>query len=422
MKNRFTISAFLLVLAVSFAGAVKIKAQDSRIPGEGGEVKLGAKAISGKLVFETEDKEFRWWFDSRLQLDGAMYFEDKNPLSNGTVTRRLTFALKSVLWRDWQAELDMDFNEGLPEARDMWIRYTFPKFNLALQVGNFKEPFGLERLNSSRLLTFLERSTVSNAFPLGRRMGATARYWNNLGQVTVGIFGHELGTRIDKGTRDEGYSTNLRVTAAPINSEGRTLHLGVAGSYKIPDAVADLSPNTIEIKARSETYVFDPKLLHTGDITDVNYYNRLGGELGFVYGPFYLQSEYMGAMVKRWYGKKDANFSGGYVTAAYMLTGETRDYFVDEGEFGPTQKPKSSWGAVELAARYSVLNLNDPDASIYGGQGNQLMLGLNYYPNINIKLQFNYSMVNNDDHATSKGKFKGNDDFSFFQMRIQASM
>jgi len=69
-----------------------------------------------------------------------------------------------------------------------------------------------------------------------------------------------------------------------------------------------------------------------------------------------------------------------------------------------------------------VLNLNDPDASIYGGQGNQLMLGLNYYPNINIKLQFNYSMVNNDDHATSKGKFKGNDDFSFFQMRIQASM
>lgn len=422
MNRRLTIKPFLFLIAVFCISTAKMNAQDSRIPGEGGNIKLGAEARSGKLVFESADGEFRWWFDSRLQMDGAMYFEDKNPLSNGTLTRRLTFALKSVLWKDWQAELDMDFTEGLPEARDMWIRYTFPKVNLALQVGNFKEPFGLERLNSSRLLTFLERSTVSNAFPVGRRMGFTARYWNNFGQVTAGIFGHELGTRIDKGTRDEGFGTNLRITAAPINEEGKALHLGVAASYKIPDAVADLAPNTIELKARSETSVFDPKLLHTGDITDVNYYNRFGGELGIVYGSFYFQSEYMTTMVKRWYGKETAKFSGGYATATYMLTGETRDYYVDEGEFGPTSKPKNSWGALELAARYSILNLNDPNTKIYGGQGNQLMLGLNYYPNINIKLQFNYSMVNNDDHATSKGKFKGNDDFSFFQMRVQASM
>ena len=57
------------------------------------------------------------------------------------------------------------------------------------------------------------------------------------------------------------------------------LHIGLAGSYKIPDVTSELRANTIEISARTETYVFDPKLLHTGDIKDVNYYNRYGVEL-----------------------------------------------------------------------------------------------------------------------------------------------
>ncbi|MBI5726289.1 MAG: hypothetical protein HY965_00430 [Ignavibacteriales bacterium] len=412
----------VVLVALLLAAGTQVLAQDSRIPGGDEAVKVASEVRNGKLVFESVDGNFRWWFDSRIQIDAAMYLEDKNLLSNGAMARRITFATKAVLHKNWQAEVDVDFAEGLIDARDMWIRFTLPKVNLAFQIGNFKEPFGLERLNSSRLLTFLERSAVSNAFPLGRRMGLSARYWNDLGQVTAAIMGHELTTRIDKGTRDEGFATDLRVTAAPINSKGRVLHLGLAGAYKIPDAVADLSPNTIELKARNETYIFDPKLLHTGDIADVNYYNRYGFEGAFVYGPLYMQTEVQQASVVRWYNKPTATFNGGYVTMTYMLTGETRDYYVDEGEFGPSETPKSEWGALELAARYSVLNLNDADAKIFGGQANQLMLGVNYFPNNNIKIQLNYSMVNNDKNATSKGKFHGDDDFSFVQMRVQASL
>jgi len=386
------------------------------------KVPLAAEARSGKLLFESADKDFQWWFDSRIQIDGAMYFENKNPLSNGTIMRRATFALKSILWRDWQAEIDMDFGDAVLDARDIWIRYNFRNVNLALQAGNFKEPFGLERLNSSRLLTFLERSTPTNAFTLGRRMGLAARYWQDYGQVTIGVFGHELGTRVDKGTLDEGFSTNVRLTLAPINKKGENLHVGVAASYKTPDVTPDLAPNTIELKARTETYVFDPKPLHTGDITDVNYYTRFGGELAGVYGPLYVQGEVFGTQVKRWYGKPTGNFAGGYGTITYMLTGESRVYYVDEGEFGPIDKPGSEWGALELAARYSVTSLNDADAGIYGGKCNQVMLGLNWYPNMNIKIQFNYSAVKLDDHATSKGRMNGGDNFSFMQMRFQASL
>ncbi len=410
----------LSIMLMSWAGTAYAQGEGDTQTGT--RVPLGVEARSGKLVFESKDGDFKWWIDSRIQIDAAMFFENKNPLSNGTIMRRATLALKSVLWKDWQAELDMDFGDAVLDARDIWIRYNFPKMNAALQVGNFKEPFGLERLNSSRLLTFLERSTMSNAFPLGRRMGLAGRYWGDLGQVTVGVFGHELGTRVDKGTLDEGVSTNVRVTCAPINTKGRTLHIGAAASYKTPDVTPDLAPNTIELKARTETYVFDPKPLHTGDITGVNHYDRFGGELAGVYGPLYLQGEVQATSVKRWYGKPTATFMGGYGTVSWMLTGESRVYYVDEGEFGPIDEPCSAWGAVELAARYSVLSLNDADAGINGGKCNQLMLGLNYYPNTNFKIQLNWSSVKLDEYATSKGRMVGGDTFSFLQMRFQASL
>jgi len=393
-------------------------------------VPLGVHARSGKLIFESEDGNFQWWLDSRIQIDGAMFFEKKNQLSNGTVFRRATFALKSVLWKDWQAEIDLAFAEGVEtdkgiDARDIWIKYNFPTANLAIQVGYFKEPFGLERLNSSRLLTFLERTSATNSMTLGRRTGAAVRYWNDYGQVTAGIFGHKYGTRIDKGRRDEGFSTNLRLTTAPINKHGMNLHLGGAYSYKIPDAVSDLAPNTIEIKARSETYVFDPKLLHTGDITDVNYYNRYNGEFGLVLGSLYLQGEYFKTQVVRWYNKPKINLEAAYVMATWLLTGETRAYYIDEGEFGPIEKPKNStWGAWELKARYSTTDLNDPNLPNpnYGGKANIFSFGFNWYPNQNIKIQMEYNITDHDDHATSKGKFNGNDDFSMLQVRFQASL
>ncbi|MCR4439769.1 MAG: porin [bacterium] len=415
MKQRFAVVVLLLL------GTALVFGQASRIPGGDYSVPLGAEARNGRMVFQTADGSFRWWFDARLQMDAAFYFNSKNPMSDGTVFRRLTFAMKTVLWKDWETELDVDFAEAVLDLRDMWLKYRVPGTHLSLQVGNFKEPFGLERLTSSLLLTFLERSSVSNAFPLGRRMGAAARYWTKYGQLTGAIMGHEAGTRIDKGTRDEGYSTNVRLTLAPINQHGKNLHIGGAFAYKIPDAVADLPENTIEIKARHETYVSDPKLLHTGDLRDVNYYLRSGVELLGIYGPLFLQSEAMWTSVERWYNKPRVDMKGGYAFLTWMVTGETRDYYIDEGEPGPVEMPKHSWGALELAARASFLDLNDLGAGIHGGYSKQLMLGVNYYPNRNIKLQFNYSAVDLDQYATRKGNMLGDDDHWFIQFRVQAA-
>jgi phosphate-selective porin OprO and OprP len=420
-KHRVSIVAF--VFAFLLIGTAVLIAQDARIPGEDAvKVPLGVQARDGKLVFESKDTTFQWWFDSRIQIDGASYFENKNPMSNGTIMRKVTFAMKTILWKDWQAEVDVDYGEAVLDLRDAFVQYNVPNQNLSFKAGNFKEPFGLDELISSRLLTFMERSSVSNAIALGRRLGFSAQYWEDYGQVTVGVFGHEVGTRIDKGTADEGYSTNVRLTFAPINQHGKNLHFGGAFSYKTPDAATGAPLNSAEIKSRTETYVFDPKLLHTGTIADINYYNRWSGELMGVWGPLYVQAEYLGTKITRWYGKPAISLSGAYGLVSYMLTGETRDYYVDEGESGPIEAPKHTWGALEVAVRYSMCNLNDPNAGIQGGKSNILTVGLNYYPVKTIKLMMNYAIVTLDQYATSNGKFFGSDNHSFVQVRVQASL
>ncbi len=52
-------------------------------------------------------------------------------------------------------------------------------------------------------------------------------------------------------------------------------------------------------------------------------------------------------------------------------------------------------GAVELAARYNYLNLNDKQ--IQGGVVEGLELGVNWYLNPNVKINFEY-MTNNRYH------------------------
>ena len=47
--------------------------------------------------------------------------------------------------------------------------------------------------------------------------------------------------------------------------------------------------------------------------------------------------------------------------------------------------------------------------------------GLNYYPNYNIRLMLNWSIVDNDEYAKPKAAYGGivNDDFDEYQVRFQ---
>jgi phosphate-selective porin OprO/OprP len=105
----------------------------------------------------------------------------------------------------------------------------------------------------------------------------------------------------------------------------------------------------------------------------------------------------------------DANFDGGYIQASYTVTGEHRKYNPGCGcytgispahPFDITHLGEGAWGALELGARYSIVDLNDAytggaasaasSTSIAGGKQQVFTLGANWYVNNNIRFMLNY--------------------------------
>ena len=88
--------------------------------------------------------------DGRLNLDGAVYWGGENDLGNGTAIRRARLGVKSQLYRDWYAEIDVDFANNELEIKDAWAGYTGFD-NTILKFGQYKEPFSLETVRATTL-------------------------------------------------------------------------------------------------------------------------------------------------------------------------------------------------------------------------------------------------------------------------------
>jgi len=396
--------AVAIILTLSSVGAVA------------DPVKLDASSEDGILVFASDDGEFKWWVDSRIYLDTAFYIEDKNSIGDGIQVRRARMAWKAVVWRDWYAEIDLDFDEEAVEIKDSYFRYdnVFGRKGY-VRFGNFRAPFGLEENTTSRYIMFMERSQGTDPFAIGRRMGLEVAKWDDSYRIALGVCGPDV---VEWETTDEDMNLNIvgRLTAAPINEEGRVLHLGAAYAWRQPTfASLDGSGGEIRFRSRNETHVTDYKYLNTDYIQQVDDFTQLGGELAVVSNRLMLQGEYSTTAMKRVGGLEDLSFSGAYVFASCFLTDDTHPYDNTSGEFARVM-PSSRRGALELLLRYSTADLTDKD--ILGGESTAMTAGLTWYANPNIKIVANYTVVDNDINANDGGSLVGDDDYSVFQMRV----
>jgi phosphate-selective porin OprO/OprP len=93
------------------------------------------------------------------------------------------------------------------------------------------------------------------------------------------------------------------------------------------------------------------------------------------------------------------HFNGGYIEASWTLTGETYPYNAAAAAYSnpvpdhPFSWKAGTWGAWEIAGRYSVIDLNDrlgfADAA-FGGKQTIYSAGLNWYVNRNIRFMLDY--------------------------------
>lgn len=401
MTARFVLAAsFLFLVLAGAAGA--------------GTTPLRPASEDGILMFASEDGQFKWWLDARLNIDGSFFVEDKNSLGDGVQLRRSRIGLKAILWGDWYVETDVDFAEEAVAMKDFYIRYDNLLNRTAyVRVGNFREPFGLEENTTSRNLLFPERSQGLDGFVPGRKVGVEAAHFGPSYRFAAGLFGPDAA-EYETEADDMTFNATARANFNMLRTETSVLHLGVAGSLRRPQ----FDSGMLRFRTRNEYHVNNYKFVDTDNISGVERYNLVDGEFAYVNRRLRLQSECTAVNVRRDAYHEDLAFNGAYVSASVFLTADTHPYEWQSAEFGRVV-PKSARGAWELAARYSTVDMNDHD--VLGGKSSATTLGVNWYANANIRVYADLVFVNNDEHATAKGALNGDDDYKFFEFRFQTA-
>lgn len=361
----------------------------------------------GGLEVTTTDGEFSIELGGRILADVAVYAEDSNSLGNGSELRDLRLDLEGRLYADFIYEFSVDFSDGEADVKDAWFAYD-AIYPWHIIVGHFKEPFSLEEMTSKRYLTFMERA-LPNVFAPGRHMGVGAHWAGEQLTFAAGLFGDDYNDDTDD-EGDEGWGIASRLTYAPLAEDRSALHLGMAVNYRKLD-----DKQEVRIDTGPESHLTDIHYLDTGKLKQSRSSTLLGFEGAWVSGSFSLQGEWMQNKIETDDGA-DPTFSGWYLQASWFLTGESRRYKQQKAKFGRIH-PLSDQGAVELAARFSSLDLNDGE--IKGGSGDSITLGINWYINQQVRLMANTIYVYNDRYADADGDVEGEDEPTILQLRAQ---
>lgn len=374
-----------LLMAASALAVVTAQAEDVKFSTKGG------------LKMETTDGNFKMQVGGRLMADGAYYDDDNVEHGSGTEFRRARLFASGTVFRDWGFKAQYDFAGDDVSIKDAYISYKGIS-PLSITVGNFKEPFSLEELTSSKYITFMERSLPVNLAP-SRNFGLGIHSHANNVTFAGGVFGEGIDSG---GDVDAGWGVTGRLTFAPLAAETQAVHLGVAGSYREPD-----DTDEVRFRVRPESHITSVRYVDTGTLAEVDDITRAGFEAAAVFGPFSAQGEYILADIGRDAG--DVTLDGYYVYGSWFITGESRNYDAADGAFGRVT-PRSKYGAWEVGVRFSNLDFSE---DIDGGDEDNITLGVNYYANRYIRFMANYVLVDNEG-----GPF-GDDEPNIFQARAQ---
>jgi phosphate-selective porin OprO/OprP len=348
IRHAFIFCVLLLIPNILLAGVVTTDENDVVVN------------IKGPIDIKTSDGNYSAKLGGRIQWD--YNYADLNGVADEDdfSIRRARLYLSGNM-NDWSYKVQFNVGNNIGGTHeDLYIRYNGWGKQAVVTIGNQKEPFGLEQLESSKDISYLERSAVTEAYAPGRREGIL--FSGQRCDIT-----YALGVFEDDGV-DDGTAVTGRVTYAPIRSANQVLHLGVAHSNRDKDV----------------------------DITGI--------EVAYAKGPYHIQSEFISSE------ENDVNREGLYVQAGWIITGETRPY--KKGVFKRI-KPGNSSGAWEVVLRYedgdgaySDEELGSTDATSYG-------VGVNYYLNQFIRIGATFTDAKDNTNG---------DDGSEFRARIQIAL
>jgi phosphate-selective porin OprO/OprP len=400
-------------------------------PDEPDKVKLEGSHEHG-LVFSSADGQFRFHAGGVGQIDSTWLVGPQgNFLANGgaangvgnsaaTQLRRAILQIDGTVYGQFDFMIQYDFanasddNSGVeppsfgdirssPAPQNIWMQIRDLPVLGSVRIGNQVKPIGMANNTPAQFLSFMERPDNHDAFygPFdnGYSLGVSVRDMAQNERATwqYGIYRpavNVFGVALNKA------SYGGRATALPVYEDDgeKLIHIGF-GTFN-----GELVEDELRVRARpllrNGPGFAVPILVDTGEVTGSRQYS-LAPEFAAVLGSLTVQAEWTGQFLTA----ADPShiplgtvfFHGGYIEALYFLTGEHDQYDKRDGSFGRViprsnfqtkpGEPCRGFGAWQLGVRFSYLDLTDK--AIQGGQLYDWTLGVNWYLNPNMKVQFN---------------------------------
>lgn len=388
----------------------------------------------GHPQFSSADGRFSLGIKAIAQYDTAYYMQSASALrlaaangpdlSSGSNFRRVQLGIQGTLFGDWSYNFNYDFagaggTETPGHIQSVYVEYDGLK-PFAFRIGAFPPSAGLEDQTGSPDTIFLERNSPSD---VARNIaGGDGRDAAAIFYVTDRFYGSiaYTGNKVqDSGFFDEQQAVMGRLAALAWSDDDAKLVLSVNGTrvFRVGDTQAGPTatrPITLSDPPEITVDSTGAKLVSTGSL-DASSVSEWGVEAGAQWRSLYGQAGYFGyAVDQRLAGAPTFDFDGWYVQGTWVLTGESRVYKSSSASFSnpvpriPFSFSGGGWGAWELAARYSDLNLNDNPGAVgvelpviggfaqglRGGDQRAETIGINWYPNSLLKFAFNFQHVN----------------------------
>lgn len=389
-----------------------------------------------KPTFEIGGRIHMDYWDFPDQSDGIGFFENPNPADpefgrdpeDALAFRRIRLEFEGVVPDNMLWRMQIDFNNpSNPEIKDVYMGFDQLPGNQTLLIGNQKRPLGLDHWNSSRFNVFIERPLVVEAFNADARRPGICMSGVSDDESIIWQYGAFYLENIATDGRYLGdsrqVSVNGRLAGSPwydISTDGQNyFHWGIAGMVAKPDSSGGPlanHDNEAQFSTRPEGRS-QRRWLDTDAIAGAEWFETIALESILNLGSVQFVGEYQSTFTQR-SGFGDTHFHGAYLYASYFFTGEYIPYDREKGGLERVQ-PKENfflvdrhncchakgWGAWNIAARYSYLDLTDKD--ILGGVGHAGTLALNWHWNANAKLQFDLTYGQISDHEAVGGYMGG---------------
>ena len=369
---------------------------------------------NGRLTVASADGNFTFALRSLIQFDYGYFGQGKNPaaidLNSGSNFRRAQFGFTGTAWKDWSYNFTYDFG-GSGVEKNGYIYYAYLQYDGLAPFhvrGGAIAPFqGIEDSTGSGDLLFLERAS---SVDVGRnvaggpgREGIDVFVQGDNYLLSVAYTGKKT---TDAATFDAQQAVVGRASWLAVNDGGfKWLVDGhLSHVFKVADVAANTNgSNVSSFSNGSELTVDATKTVNTGNI-DANRVTEFGFETAAEYAGIYGQGGWFHYDITRRTALPSPDFSGWYALLTYSLTGEEHAYDPTTASFRGLRPAKplgtpGGWGALELKARYSNIDLDyqpllaAASGGVTGGVQNVWTVGLNWYPTNGLRFALDYDNI-----------------------------